>query len=115
MESFRNLLTGLVYFQPSSFIPLGDLIQSLLSCKRKHHRPLHGFHRHLDLGTVAARITANVWKIVKFSTLITLPLNIRFGKTVVYKKVLICESYLQNNKNNFVNNISNLHTNPFKD
>ena len=34
-------------------------------------RPFHGFRRHLGWGSVAAKITANVWEIVQLSNLVT--------------------------------------------
>ena len=42
------------------------------------NRPLHGFCRHLGCGTVAAKITVNVWDIVQISTPITPQLYIGF-------------------------------------
>ena len=42
------------------------------------NRPLHGFRRHLGCGAVAAKITANVWKILQLSTLITPQLHVQF-------------------------------------
>ena len=43
-----------------------------------NNRLLHGFHRHLGCGAVAAKITANVWDIVQLSTPITPRLYIGF-------------------------------------
>ena len=34
------------------------------SCTIKYNRPFHGFHCHLGWGSVAAKITSNVWEIV---------------------------------------------------
>ena len=42
------------------------------------NRPLYGFRRHLGLGAVTAKITANVWKILHLSTLITPQLHVNF-------------------------------------
>ena len=47
----------------------------LLSIK---NRPLHGFSRHLRCGAVAAKITANVWKVLQLLTLITPQLHSGF-------------------------------------
>ena len=44
----------------------------------RYNRPLHGFRRHLGCGAVAAKITANVWKILQLSTLITPQLHVQF-------------------------------------
>ena len=45
-----------------------------------NNRPLHGFGRHLGCGAVAAKITANVWKILQISTLFTPQLHVRFWR-----------------------------------
>ena len=45
--------------------------------------PLHGFRRHIGLGAVAAKSTANVRKVVQFSTLVTLLL---YKKSCAFKK-----------------------------
>ena len=36
-----------------------------------NNRPIHGFRRHLGWGSVAAKITSNVWEIVQLSNLVT--------------------------------------------
>ena len=35
------------------------------------NRPFHGFRCHLGWGSVAAKITVNVWEIVQLSNLVT--------------------------------------------
>ena len=42
------------------------------------NRPLHGFRRHLGCGAVAAKITANIWKILQLSTVIISQLHVQF-------------------------------------
>ena len=41
------------------------------SCTTKYNRTFHGFRRHLGWGSVAAKITANLWEIVQLSNLVT--------------------------------------------
>ena len=41
------------------------------SCATKYNRPFHGFRCHLEWGSVATKITANVWEIVQLSNLVT--------------------------------------------
>ena len=48
------------------------------------NRPLHGFHRHLGYGALAAKITVNVWDIIQLSTLITPQLLSDFEKKDVF-------------------------------
>ena len=45
-----------------------------------NNRPLHGFRRHLGCGAVAAKITANVWKILQLSTLVTPQVHVGFWR-----------------------------------
>ena len=64
----------------------------------RDNRPLHGFRRHLGCGAFAANFTANVWKILQISTLITSQLHVGFDEKCVFKKVMIWKLYRQNKK-----------------
>ena len=51
------------------------------------NRLLNGFRFHLGLETIVAKITANVWEIAQFSTLITLLVYIAFWqKNLSFKR-----------------------------
>ena len=83
------------------------------------YRPLHGFHRRLGCGAVAAKIRANVWEILQLSTLITPQLHLQFWqKMCLYKgndmEIISSKHEEEFKATTFVVNILKLHTGPYK-